>query len=466
MIWLLACAGTSSGPGQADQPPLPPESPDRLEDSLQDSEAAPLPWSDSPCEGLDVSDSVYRETVDRWLAQDALASPPGELVVVGSSSIRRWERAFVELAPFGVVQRGFGGAQVREVAAWAQDLVLRHEPRAVLVYAGTNDLAGGRPVDQVLRDTRCLAEQLILDGRPVLLVGVTPNPARWESWATSESYNAELALLAEQHPRLHYVDIATPFLEHGSPPDASLFVEDQLHLSEAGYALWSSVLVPAVQQVLEPRASGGGSLTSGQRLRVDLGPSNPEDGKHSGTVEGRVWNDWHELEGDAQVLPGEHLALLDVEGQATGVQLVVAGGFRSNGLQNGGLWLPDQELLGELAVHEATVDYFYVSGSDDPGALALTGLDPERPYTLRLFASREWGEETRVSRYTVEGAQIQSATLQTSGRDIGQDGYDGNTNDLVVLDGIRSDVWGQLHVDVAVEEGSYAYLALLELEVE
>lgn len=37
---------------------------------------------------------------------------------------------------------------------------------------------------------------------------------------------------------------------------------------------------------------------------------------------------------------------------------------------------------------------------------------------------------------------------------------------VAVLTGSVPDAWGRLHVDVKIAEGSYAYLGLLELEVE
>jgi hypothetical protein len=153
-------------------------------------------------------------------------------------------------------------------------------------------------------------------------------------------------------------------------------------------------------------------------------------------------------------------------GAATGVDLVVTGGFRSNGLLNGGLATPSGDLLGTLAVPEATGDFFFFETPDDPGALSLTGLDPDGSYTLRLFASRATDAEVRVTRYHVTGAAAATTTLTTTGPDVGTDGYDGNDDTVAVLTGLQPDAWGQLHVDVARETGQYAYLSLLEIEAE
>jgi hypothetical protein len=136
-----------------------------------------------------------------------------------------------------------------------------------------------------------------------------------------------------------------------------------------------------------------------------------------------------------------------------------------NGRANGGLLWPDAALLGDLAVGSATGDFFYARSDDKTGGFFLRGLDPAARYTLRLFASRDDGER-RVTRYTVTGAGASSACLQTSGAGAGHGGRTGNDDDVVAFMALQADAWGHLFVNVALEEGSYAYLSLLELVVE
>ena len=47
------------------------------------------------------------------------------------------------MAPIPVVQHGFGGAKLNDVAHYAQRLVSNYQPRAVVVFAGTNDVHPG-----------------------------------------------------------------------------------------------------------------------------------------------------------------------------------------------------------------------------------------------------------------------------------------------------------------------------------
>ena len=68
-------------------------------------------------------------------------------------------------------------------------------------------------------------------------------------------------------------------------------------------------------------------------------------------------------------------------------------------------------------------DFFYTGDPDDTGGLMLSGLSPDARHTLRLFASRATDEETRITRFTVEGGEeAVSAEVTTTGPDIGEGG--------------------------------------------
>jgi hypothetical protein len=227
------------------------------------------------------------------------------------------------------------------------------------------------------------------------------------------------------------------------------------------------MLRPAVEAATTPTAEGGGTpLATGTRLLVDLGPSNAEDGELTPSPDwlGQHWNNWHDLEGGSAVLPGEHLDdLVDVNGAATEIDLIISGGFGANGRSHGGLTWPEADLLGDLAVGSATGDFFYADGEDNPGGLFLRGLDPDSRYGLRLFAARE-EDERRITTYTARGTGHTSVQLQTSGAGAGTE--TSNDGTIAELNDLHSDAWGQLHIDLSIAEGSYAYIALLELTVK
>lgn len=471
VFWVLLACSESKHPQNESHAFRESSSTESSPTDTARTDTAPIPPSTAVlCAEADAFTPMYADVLATWSAQDALGGwPAAPTVFVGSSSIRRWETLAESYRAYSPLQRGFGGAQLGEVAQQIQNLALRHQPRGIVVYAGTNDIDAGVAPDVVVGRFQCLRAR-VSDAfgvaYPLFYLAITPNPSRWDQWERAAQVNTAIAAMAEADPGLVFIDTATPFLETGSPPDAALFTEDGLHLSAAGYALWETIISPVLAATLtEDPPVQAATLPAGTRLRMDLGPNNAEDGEWTPSPDylGQFWNNWHAVDGGMDILPGEQrVDLVDTTGQETGVDLVISGGFQANGRSNGGLLWPDPALLGDLAVGSATGDFFYTTGADVPGGIFLRGLNPNQRYTLRFFAARE-DSERRVSRYTVDG---HSVFLQTTGSGAGHAGGTVNDDETVVLEGLVPDVWGQLFIDIGIEEGTYGYLSILEVVVE
>lgn len=215
----------------------------------------PRPELSAICAESDAFIPQHAETLAAWAAQDAAAPGPADPVVfVGSSTIRLWGTLAQDFADLRPIQRGFGGAELAEVARYTQDLVLRHHPRAVVVFAGTNDIHAGVAPETVLGRLRCLLGRVEAGapGVPVFYIGITPTPARWAEWDRAQQVNAGAVALQAEFPALVYLDTPAIFLATGAPPDRALFIEDGLHLNAQGYAM----LGAAVREALESRLAG------------------------------------------------------------------------------------------------------------------------------------------------------------------------------------------------------------------
>lgn len=445
-----------------------------------DDQAGPnLPtWDDDPCAAVPEL-RQYDTEMGRWRAQtDAAPYETGRTVFTGSSSIRFWEQLQEDLADWAPIQRGFGGSVLWELVNYIDETVLRHEPNAVVIFSGTNDIFINLE-PQVVADTyRCVVEKIALalgDDVSIHYISITPTPSRWPIWANGDEANSLIKEIAADWRGLHFIDTTPDFLATGEPPDASLFISDGLHLSDAGYALWGELIGGHLDATVPRVRSETVRLASGTRVLVDLGPSNPEDGAPTDSPDafGRYWNNWSPVDTGVILSSGEHIGeLVDTTGAVTGLRLVLSGASHfTNGIRDGGLVDPDPELLGDLAVSTATQDYFFtaVTGTvvSSRGSLTLEGLDPDARYRLRLFASRE-ASERGSTRYTVSGGgDPASAELVTSGEAVGADGaYDGNDSNVVELIDLRPDPTGRLHLNFEPVVGSVAYLSLLELVVE
>ncbi|MCA9262526.1 MAG: hypothetical protein KDA60_01710 [Planctomycetales bacterium] len=187
---------------------------------------------------------------------------------------------------------------------------------------------------------------------------------------------------------------------------------------------------------------------------------------------GNYWSNWTGGTGGVRAIAGEHQrGLVNTAGQDTGIGITITAEFDSNGKLNGGLFNPDGNLLGDLAIESATVDFFFSTGDgqqgggddDLAGGFMLDGLDPSLTYDFKFFGSRTT-TETRITEYTVTGANSESVQLQTSGNNIGFDqSYDGNDDAFAKVVGIRPDAFGQVWVDLTLVQGSFAYINAMEI---
>lgn len=193
--------------------------------------------------------AFFEDEIAAFEAADRASPPPERPVVfVGSSSIRLWDTLAADFAPLPVLNRGFGGSQLAHVNHYAERIVLRYRPRAVLLYAGDNDLDArtGKTAEDVLGDFERfvgLVHGAVPDAR-IYYLAIKPSRLRWERWPEMRRANDAIAAACERDPRLAFLDTAAPMLATGEPPAGRLFVFDGLHLSAEGYALWTDVVRP------------------------------------------------------------------------------------------------------------------------------------------------------------------------------------------------------------------------------
>jgi lysophospholipase L1-like esterase len=180
--------------------------------------------------------------------------PDNGIVFVGSSSIVRWNsaEAFPDLP---IINRGFGGSQASDAIPWVEEAVIQYDPDIVVYYEGDNDTEAGKGAEQIFEDVRDFTEA-VLAADPttqVVLLSVKPSPRRWQWQSVMLDTNAMMKRYAEMLPTVHYVDVATPMLGRDGQPIPNLYVQDRLHMTQAGYDVWNRVLGPVLHQLRQDR---------------------------------------------------------------------------------------------------------------------------------------------------------------------------------------------------------------------
>lgn len=195
--------------------------------------------------GPPVSPSVRWEKQIAAMEKRDRVSPPaaGAVHFCGSSSIVLWDLA--EWFPKGgVVKRGFGGSQIADSAYFAGRIITPYRPRAVVLYAGDNDLAAGKSPERVRNDFLAFVAAVRRGSprTPIHVISIKPSVLRWKLWPTIQRANALIRAECEKGEGLRYIDVATKMLDAAGKPRRDLLAVDGLHLSEEGYRMWTEAV--------------------------------------------------------------------------------------------------------------------------------------------------------------------------------------------------------------------------------
>ncbi len=184
-------------------------------------------------------------------AADKLQPPPkGEILFIGSSTIRMWKSLATDFPQHRVINRGFGGSQIVDATYFAPRLVFPFEPRVIFLRSGTNDINAGKSPEQVFADYKNFVATVHakLPNTQIIYLGLCPTIARIKQVAKGNLLNGYIKEFAATHPLLKYVDCADLSVGADGQPRADLFVTDGLHFNAAGYQLLAErtrVFLPA-----------------------------------------------------------------------------------------------------------------------------------------------------------------------------------------------------------------------------
>ena len=191
--------------------------------------------------------SRWERSIARFEAADKKQMPtPGGVLFIGSSSIRRWKSIKDDFAKFQIINRGFGGSHIADSVHFAKRIVLPYKPRQIVLYAGDNDVAGGKSPETVLSDFQQFVKVVHakLPKTHISFITIKPSLSRWKLSGKMAKANALVRGTCAKDERLGYIDIWKPMLGDNRKPKPDLFVRDGLHINDKGYALWASIVRP------------------------------------------------------------------------------------------------------------------------------------------------------------------------------------------------------------------------------
>lgn len=174
----------------------------------------------------------------------------GEILFVGSSSIRFWLTLKEDMEGLAVLNRGFGGSTLPEVLHYADQIIFPYEPEIIVLYCGENDISEGRTPQQAFDTFQELTNEITekLPNTKLFYLCMKPSIARWEMWNQMDEANKLFADYIAGQPNMEYIDVSVPMLNEKGMPKKDIFVEDMLHMNEKGYAAWTSLIKPILME--------------------------------------------------------------------------------------------------------------------------------------------------------------------------------------------------------------------------
>lgn len=205
-----------------------------------------------PVSGVWDADWIHRyaSDVDTLAARAASDSRTDiDVLFFGSSSIRLWKGLKEMMAPLSVVNRGYGGATVRDILVNYDKLMAHYSPKAFVIFCD-NDICGNEALDLtavgVLDHYRLLFARLAEDypGVPVYFLSWKYSERRASLRSVQELVNDIMRDYASSSGQVTFVDVNSTLLLPDGSVNGNLFESDNLHINREGYLLWTSVLKP------------------------------------------------------------------------------------------------------------------------------------------------------------------------------------------------------------------------------
>jgi len=192
----------------------------------------------------------YEDKHIKTLRERAKTEPSDcDVMFFGSSSIRLWKSLKEDFAPLTVVNRGYGGATLRDLHYNYNTVMALYKPKAFVFYCD-NDLRTKPEVNTTVGElfdlVRLLFKRIEADypGVPIYFLAMKHCQRREAIRDRQATYNALMREYADISDQVIYVDTCTPLLTDVGQIDTSKFTDDKLHLNAKGYAEWVKILRP------------------------------------------------------------------------------------------------------------------------------------------------------------------------------------------------------------------------------
>lgn len=174
----------------------------------------------------------------------------GGNVFAGSSSIRLWDDLETCFPGKNVLKRGTGGSTISELLNFqAPYTIFKYLPRAVFIYSGENDIAGGAEAKDVATNFVKLYFYIRknIPQTKIYYLSIKTSNSRIAMRSKFEAANEQIKKFLDKSSVGKYLDVNKVLMDKNGNPDDAFFGPDHLHLNSKGYDLWKPIISPYLQ---------------------------------------------------------------------------------------------------------------------------------------------------------------------------------------------------------------------------
>lgn len=164
------------------------------------------------------------------------------VVFYGSSSIRMWDNLSESFTGLPVLNLGFGGSTLAACSWYFERIMQNVSAKALIIYAGDNDLGDNRHPEEVFIYFKQLLTQIHqrFGNIPIGFMSIKPSYNRWHFIEQIKFTNKIIQTdIAKMPSNVTFIDIFYSMLDAKGYPKMEYLLPDGLHISKEGYACWT-----------------------------------------------------------------------------------------------------------------------------------------------------------------------------------------------------------------------------------
>ena len=192
---------------------------------------------------------AFWNEIQNFKRQDSISMPAkNQILFVGSSSFTKWTDVQDYFPIHKIINRGFGGSTLLDLIHYNQDVILKYQPKQIIIYCGENDFASSDSVSVQMLTQRFIKLFEIIRTEfkktPIAYVSMKPSPRRLHLMKKYLAANEAIKIFLKEKPATAFIDVYPAMLNEDGSPIAEIFIKDNLHMNAQGYQIWQKIIEP------------------------------------------------------------------------------------------------------------------------------------------------------------------------------------------------------------------------------